>query len=73
MTPTLRQLAIVVAFGLGSGLALAQQAPQREITQIGGDLYRFQNNFHLGYPFKRTKLLACIIQGPWASPEHGFG
>ncbi len=46
MTPTLRQLVFVVAFGLGSGLALAQQAPQREITQIAGDLYRFQNNFH---------------------------
>ena len=29
-----------------SGTALAQQAPRREITQIAGDLYRFQNNFH---------------------------
>ena len=26
--------------------ALAQDAPKREITQIAGDLYRFQNNFH---------------------------
>jgi glyoxylase-like metal-dependent hydrolase (beta-lactamase superfamily II) len=27
-------------------LSFAQDAPQREITQIAGDLYRFQNNFH---------------------------
>ena len=26
--------------------AIAQQEPKREITQIAGDLYRFQNNFH---------------------------
>jgi glyoxylase-like metal-dependent hydrolase (beta-lactamase superfamily II) len=26
--------------------ALAQQAPQRSITKIAGELYRFQNNFH---------------------------
>lgn len=35
--------ALVVAIGAGSALA---QAPTREITQIAGDLYRFQNNFH---------------------------
>ena len=26
--------------------AIAQDAPKRAITQISGDLYRFQNNFH---------------------------
>jgi glyoxylase-like metal-dependent hydrolase (beta-lactamase superfamily II) len=33
---------------LGLGVALAQQpqAPQRSISKIAGDLYRFQNNFH---------------------------
>ena len=46
MTTSTRRLALVLAFGAVSGLALAQQAPQREITQIAGDLYRFQNNFH---------------------------
>lgn len=47
MTTSVRRLAAcVLAFGTVSGVALAQQAPQREITQIAGDLYRFQNNFH---------------------------
>ena len=31
---------------LTGGPALAQDAPKRAITQISGDLYRFQNNFH---------------------------
>lgn len=26
--------------------AIAQNPPKREITNIAGDLYRFQNNFH---------------------------
>ncbi len=47
MTTSVRcLLAFVLAFGTVSGVALAQQEPQREITQIAGDLYRFQNNFH---------------------------
>ncbi len=29
-----------------AGAAAAQDAPKRAITQIAGDLYRFQNNFH---------------------------
>lgn len=37
-----------VAVALASTAALAQQqAAQREITQVAGDLYRFQNNFHV--------------------------
>lgn len=35
----------VVAAG-GAAVQAQQQAPQREITQIAGDLYRFQNEFH---------------------------
>lgn len=38
-------MSLCLGFTLGS-FALAQDAPQREITQIAGDLYRFQNNFH---------------------------
>ncbi len=45
-TSVQRLVAFVLAFGTVSGVALAQQEPQREITQIAGDLYRFQNNFH---------------------------
>lgn len=37
-------LALFLTFGLSA--ALAQSEPKREITQIAGDLYRFQNNFH---------------------------
>ena len=37
---------LALGIGAGAGAALAQQAPTREITQIAGDLYRFQNNFH---------------------------
>ena len=44
MTPIVRRLALVLAFGAVSGAALAQQEPQQEITQIAGDLYRFQKN-----------------------------
>jgi glyoxylase-like metal-dependent hydrolase (beta-lactamase superfamily II) len=37
-----------VAMALASTAALAQQQePQREITHVAGDLYRFQNNFHV--------------------------
>jgi glyoxylase-like metal-dependent hydrolase (beta-lactamase superfamily II) len=36
-----------MAVSIGSiAAAQAQSAPKREITQISGDLYRFQNNFH---------------------------
>ena len=45
-----RAAAVVVVAGLAVAGAAAphaqQQEPQREITQIAGDLYRFQNNFH---------------------------
>lgn len=37
---------LALGIGIGTGTALAQQAPTREITQVAGDLYRFQNNFH---------------------------
>jgi glyoxylase-like metal-dependent hydrolase (beta-lactamase superfamily II) len=40
---------IVLAMGISIGsiaAAQAQSAPKREIIQISGDLYRFQNNFH---------------------------
>ncbi len=39
----------VLAMGVLIGsiaAAQAQNAPKREIIQISGDLYRFQNNFH---------------------------
>ena len=38
-------LILSVSFGLG-GLAVAQDAPKRAVTQVAGDVYRFQNNFH---------------------------
>ncbi len=38
--------ALAAVMTLGAGLALAQSQPKRAITQIAGDLYRFQNNFH---------------------------
>jgi glyoxylase-like metal-dependent hydrolase (beta-lactamase superfamily II) len=43
-----RTAALVAAATLGAwvGPVAAQQAPKRAITQIDGDLYRFQNNFH---------------------------
>ena len=37
---------LALGIGVGAGAALAQQEATREITQIAGDLYRFQNNFH---------------------------
>ena len=37
---------VAAAFVGAAGLASAQQAPTRVITNIAGDLYRFQNNFH---------------------------
>ena len=39
-------LMMMVAVGLPAGEALAQQAPERAISTIAGDLYRFQNKFH---------------------------
>ncbi len=44
-----RFLNIFLALGIlvgGVANAQAQDAPKREIVQISGDLYRFQNNFH---------------------------
>ena len=39
--------ALIALLALASGdAALAQSEPKREITQIAGDLYRFQNKFH---------------------------
>ena len=46
MSTSIRPLALVLALGALGGTALAQQEPRREITQIAGDLYRFQNNSH---------------------------
>jgi glyoxylase-like metal-dependent hydrolase (beta-lactamase superfamily II) len=43
---TIRPLSLLVAVWLCFSTAFAQNAPRREITQIAGDLYRFQNNFH---------------------------
>ena len=37
---------LVLAVGLAAGAASAQQEAKLAITQIVGDLYRFQNNFH---------------------------
>ena len=37
---------LTVLVCLGAGVALAQQEPNRAITRIAGDLFRFQNNFH---------------------------
>ncbi len=44
-----RVMKAVLALGVligGGAAAQAQDAPKREIVQISGDLYRFQNNFH---------------------------
>jgi len=43
----LRTLAIALTALFVAVGAQAQQAAQREITNIAGDLYRFQNNFHV--------------------------
>ena len=43
---TIQFAVLAVLLGLISGPALAQNSPTREITNIAGDLYRFQNNFH---------------------------
>ncbi|HEX6112930.1 MAG TPA: MBL fold metallo-hydrolase, partial [Geminicoccaceae bacterium] len=32
---------------MSSGAHAQQQQAQREITKVAGDLYRFQNNFHV--------------------------
>ena len=37
---------VVVLSALLAGPALSEEAPKRVITNITGDLYRFQNNFH---------------------------
>ena len=42
--PPVWLLAAVLA--LAAAPTMAQEAPQRAITHIAGDLYRFQNNFH---------------------------
>ena len=45
----LRVMKTVLVLGVligGVAVAQAQNAPKREIVQISGDLYRFQNNFH---------------------------
>ena len=39
-------LSFAVLFVLFAGPAISQEAPKRVITNIKGDLYRFQNNFH---------------------------
>ena len=39
-------LAAALSMHLSVSGALAQSETKREITQIAGDLYRFQNNFH---------------------------
>ena len=39
-------LGVVLLFAFSAGPALTQEAPKRVITNIKGDLYRFQNNFH---------------------------
>lgn len=45
--PPFERIAIGLLAALLAGVALAQQgAPTRELTQIEGNLYRFQNNFH---------------------------
>jgi glyoxylase-like metal-dependent hydrolase (beta-lactamase superfamily II) len=48
LTKLLKILAIATVLFLQSAApgALAQSEAKREITQIAGDLYRFQNNFH---------------------------
>ena len=46
MTKIFTRFVFVLVFGLLSAVAFAQRAPQRDIIQIAGDLYRFQNNFH---------------------------
>jgi glyoxylase-like metal-dependent hydrolase (beta-lactamase superfamily II) len=48
MSKILKFLAITVVLALQTSAqsALAQSEPKRAITQIAGDLYRFQNNFH---------------------------
>lgn len=43
---TYRARALTLGLILFLGASLAQDTPQREITNIAGDLYRFQNNFH---------------------------
>ena len=42
-------LSAVVLAILFSAPAFSEEAPKRVITNITGDLYRFQNNFHFSY------------------------
>ena len=46
ITQNLITLGLAAALIGGADLAAAQQAPTRTITNIAGDLYQFQNNFH---------------------------
>ena len=42
-----QRVAVGLILGLAAGVVLAQQGePTREISNIAGNLYRFQNNFH---------------------------
>ena len=41
----IKTLVFSVSLGIAC-LAIAQDNPTRSITQIAGDVYRFQNNFH---------------------------
>lgn len=43
-----RLLILVSMLFMGAGQAWAQGAPTRSITNVAGNLYRFQNNFHNG-------------------------
>ena len=46
ITQNLITMGLAAALIGGADLAAAQQAPTRTITNIAGDLYQFQNNFH---------------------------
>ena len=46
MTKIFTRVVFMLVFGLLSVTTFAQQAPQRDISKIAGNLYRFQNNFH---------------------------
>lgn len=46
MIRSLAALMTAAIIALSSSFALAQDPPKRAITQITGDLWRFQNNFH---------------------------
>ena len=54
-------LAVVAVFAAGA-VSHAQDAPERAITQIAGDLYRFQNKFH--YSVFLVKPEGVIVTDP---------